>query len=139
MPLYPGSSAFNNALDNHITGNQGLDYGKDWEPMEDEFYDLAEKTQTSRLHEAVRDLLLGRIEWEDMVEYANLDEQEAQLFRLQFIQPTNDKGREAFIDFFNAAKQVVKVFERIPFDDRKTSELAKKLEGNFRDRKDRGY
>lgn len=139
MPLYPGSSAFNNALDNHITGNQGLDYEKDWEMTEDEFYDLAETTQTKLLHEAVRDLLLGRIEWEDMVEYANLDEQGAKLFRAQFIQPTNEEGREAFIDFSNAVKQVVKVFERIPFDDHKTTELARELADNFRDRKDRGY
>lgn len=139
MPLYPGSSAFNNALDNYITGNQGLDYEKDWEPMEDEFYDLAEKTQTKRLHEAVRDLLLGRTEWEDMVEYASLDEQGAHLFRMQFIQPTNEEGREAFTAFYNAAQQVAKVFERIPFDDHKTTELARELADEYWDRKDRGY
>lgn len=139
MPLYPGSSAFNNALDNHITGNQGLDYEKDWEATEDEFYDLAEVTQTKRLHEAVRDLLLGRIEWEDMVEYANLDEQGAQLFRMQFIQPTNEEGREAYTAFYNAAKQVAKVFERIPFDSHKTTELARELADDFWERKDRGY
>lgn len=139
MALEPGTSAFSVALDNYITGNQGLDYEKDWEASEDEFYDLAETTQTKRLHEAVRDLLLGRIEWEDMVEYANLDEQGAQLFRMQFIQPTNEEGREAYTAFYNAAKQVAKVFERIPFDDHKTTELARELADEFWDRKDRGY
>lgn len=139
MPIYPGTQAFNDALDRHITGNYGNDYEKDWEAMEDEFYDLAEKTQAKRIHEAVRDLLLGRIEWEDMVEYANLDEQAARLFRMQFIQPTNEEGREAYIAFYKAAEQAAKVFERIQFDDHKTTELARELADAYWDRKDRGY
>lgn len=137
MALEPGTEAFTVALDSYITGNYGADYEKG--TSDDEFYDLAEETQTKRLHEAVRDLLLGRIEWEDMVEYASLDEQGAQLFRMQFIQPTNEEGREAFIAFYNASKQVAKVFERIPFDDHKTTELARELADAFWERKDRGY
>lgn len=139
MALEPGTSAFNNALDNYITGNQGLDYEKDWEASEDEFYDLAVTTQAKFLHDAICDMLLGRIDWEDMVEAASLDEKEAERIRLQLIQPTTSEGRDAYVAFYNAAKQVAKVFERIPFDDHKTTELARELADDFWERKDRGY
>lgn len=139
MALEPGSQAYNNALDNYITGNQGLDYEKDWEATEDEFYELAETTQTRRLHEAVRDLLLGRIEWEDMVESANLDEGEAKRIRLQLIQPTTAEGRDAYAAFHKAAEHAAEFFEHIPFDDHKTTELARELADDFWERKDRGY
>lgn len=139
MPLTPGTSAFNAALDAHITGNYGAEYDKGSDSSDDEFYDLAERTQEKRLQEAVCDLLLGRIEWEDMVEAASLDEQDAHLLRLQLIQPTTEEGREAYVAFRNASEQVARVFGRIPFDDHKTTELARELADEYWERKDRGY
>lgn len=135
MPIYPGTAAFNQAVDHYITG--GNDPGGEDEPNSDDFYDLAEKAIWKEMDAHLRSLVMGEYDWGDFVGEAGLDEEGSQRVLAQFHHPpTNEMGREVMAAINEATAAMKKVAQIIGLNDWAVTELARELEDDYMDGKE---
>lgn len=133
MTLQPGTEAYGAALDRHITGNWGHDYGMG-KPTEESFQEWAEDQLWDTAEGYVRSLVMGEITWESFIHEAGLDPEGAQKAVNQFHHPpTTEEGKEVVAAIKEATAAMMKVMKIIGLDEYHLAETARDLEDAFDD------